>query len=55
MDAMARGKRQLAIRFDGDDMKRLEKIQARYNVKSFADAVRVAINETVRKIEAEGA
>jgi len=45
--------RQLAIRFDRDDMKKIEKIRARYNVKSFADAVRLAINETVRQIEAE--
>ena len=50
---MADGARQLAIRFDRDDMEKIEKIRARYNVKSFADAVRLAINETVRQIEAE--
>ncbi len=45
---MSEEPRQLAVRFTREEMKKLNKIRARYGVKSYADAVRVAINESVR-------
>ena len=45
--------RQLAVRLSAEDMKHLSVIKSRYGVKADAEAIRIAIRETTKKIQNE--
>lgn len=45
--------KQLAIRLRKEDIKNLNIIRERYGVKAYAEAIRLAIRETVKKINDE--
>lgn len=45
--------KQLAVRLSAEDMKHLSVIKSRYGVKADAEAIRIAIRETTKKIQHE--